>query len=222
MSATLSPDGKLLATTAGNLMEARLAGEVQLWDAATGRKKGALPGHDFITSHVLFTPDGKTLVTTGEIDIPSGPISTAESQVKFWSLSNGRDLGTLAKCQAAAITPDGKTLALTTVEGKDPRRPAGVVRLLDTATRKERHALKGHSGPVNGVAFAPDGKTLASASEDGTVRVWDAAGGKELAVLKGHKGAVAAVAFAADGKTLASAGADRVVRLWTVTGGSER
>jgi WD40 repeat protein len=46
--------------------------------------------------------------------------------------------------------------------------------------------FKGHTGPVFGVALSPDGKRIASGSDDGTVRVWDAATGKNLLTLNGH------------------------------------
>jgi hypothetical protein len=78
----------------------------------------------------------------------------------------------------------------------------------------------GHGGQVNAVAFAPDGRTVASGSADNTVQLWRVHDGLRVHKLQGHKGWVMSVAFSPDGTTLASGGGDKTVRLWRVTDGS--
>ena len=77
--------------------------------------------------------------------------------------------------------------------------------------------LTGHAGAVSSVAFAPDGKTLASGGSDGTVRLWNVGTHQPLGEpFSGNGAGVSSVAFAPDGKTLASGGSDGAVRLWNV------
>ncbi len=69
----------------------------------------------------------------------------------------------------------------------------------DAATGRENIKLRGHTGPVNGVAFSPDGTRLASACNDGRVKVWDLATGRELISLRSD---AESVAFSPDGRRL--------------------
>jgi WD40 repeat protein len=73
------------------------------------------------------------------------------------------------------------------------------------------------------VAFAPDGRTLATASFDRSIRLWDVSTGKPLGKpLTGHAEPVTCLAFSPDGKVLASGSLDNSVKLWDPATGHER
>jgi hypothetical protein len=80
-------------------------------------------------------------------------------------------------------------------------------------TGQELRTLPGHTGRVTSVAFAADGRLLATAGGT-TVKLWDVRTGQELRTLRGHTKVVLSVAFAPDGQVLASASADKTVKLW--------
>ncbi len=77
---------------------------------------------------------------------------------------------------------------------------------------KESNRLEGHTYSVTSISFSPDGKTIASASQDKTVRLWNQ-NGKFLETLAGHNDVVNGVSFSRNG-TIASASGDGTVKLW--------
>ncbi len=79
---------------------------------------------------------------------------------------------------------------------------------------------RGHNDWVRAVAWAPDSRRIASASNDKTVHVWNAATGRKLSTCRGRSDAVYTVAWAPpDGKCIAFASADKTIRVWEAATG---
>ena len=104
-----------------------------------------------------------------------------------------------------ALAADGKTV----YTGE-----SSLVRAWETATGKLLYTGRGHTGGVFGVAASPDGRTLATASTDGSVKIWDAASLQDVLTLPVGQSQVKCVAFAPDGRTLAGIGTDGKLRIW--------
>jgi WD40 repeat protein len=107
------------------------------------------------------------------------------------------------KIHNVAWSPRDNLLAIAT-EG-------GVIHLW-TPGQKECRTLRGHTGAVSQVAFAPGGDRLVSAGADRTVRVWDVDSGQQILTLRGHDAPVLSVRFSPDGRFLVSGGEDQTLR----------
>ncbi len=162
-------------------------------------------GHSDMIREVIFTPDGKALISVAD-----------DKTIRLWDTGTGELLNTLrgqigngpeGKLYAAALSPDGTTLAVGGYMKDDE------IRLIDIQSGEQIGLLKEHCGRIAALAFSKDGR-LASGSFDHTVRIWDVAARKKLAELTGHTDDVYGVAFSPDGDRLVSASHDRKLRLW--------
>ncbi|PVF91804.1 WD40 repeat-like protein [Serendipita vermifera] len=78
------------------------------------------------------------------------------------------------------------------------------------------NVLSGHIAPILSIAFSPDGRYIASGSEDHTVRVWNAETGEDIALFEGHRDTVNAVSFSSDSRLIVSGSDDCTVRIWDI------
>jgi WD40 repeat protein/serine/threonine protein kinase len=151
-------------------------------------------------------------------------------QLELHAFRAGTNTVTIRKI---AYSADGKHLAAAYDDG--------AVKLWDVITDQEIMKIKVHTGPINVVAFSPDGKRLITAAgnrpyprsrllaaarprsgvEGETVKVWDAVTGQAILAYPRHKDAVFAVAWSPDGTRVASGGRDGIVKVWDPTTGAE-
>jgi len=227
-SIAFAPDGHLMAVSGFGPTEADLADrlyELSVFDVQAGRPRWSHMGRGEQACSLAFAPDGATLARAGW------------RTVKLWDAKTGEPVRTLTPTKgtifAIVFTPDGRTLVGGgNIPTKDVNQQAGLVTLWNLMTGQIIHTLEGHTGGVHAVAFAPDGKMVASGGDGdrrlssfgspSEVRLWDIATGKLLWTLEGEQGVVRGLAFAPDGKTLVYCD-DRAVGIINVqTGRIER
>ncbi|MBI1918237.1 MAG: protein kinase [Planctomycetes bacterium] len=195
-SVAFSADGKRIAsgsTGQDGKINPLWRGELKVWDAHSGQELLTLKQRTYEVHSVVFSPDGKRIVSGGD------------ETVKVWDDHTGQEVLTLkghtSWVSSVAFSADGKRIASGSYDQ--------TVKVWDAQTGKEQLTLQGHAFRV---CFSPDGKRIVSGGR--TVKVWDAQTGQEVLTLKGHTSLVSSVAFSADGKRIASASGDKTVKVW--------
>lgn len=209
-SVTISPDGKIIATVGTDQ-------SVKLW-----RKDGtllhSLKGHQGNIKRVAFSPDGKMVAS-----------SSSDRTIKLWRV-DGTEIATFrghtAGTWGVAFSPDGSTLVSSsgdkTVKLWRLTSVLNHLRELDSRSDVKSEdslfkTLQGHNSAVINVAFSPNGKFIASVSEDRTAKLWSR-DGKLLHTLGGHDSGIWSVAFSPDSQTIATGSNDGIIKLWKSDG----
>jgi len=209
--AVFSPDGKWLVT-GEPASDQGGSGGFRVWNTETWEREGFCPGEitrAFVGAKaVVFSPDGKLLVTVGH---PGGSESGHQFQVwDFPSLTVRTNFEAFpGRLASAAFTPAGKHL----LTGTD----TGALLVWNVAEGRIVERRNEHTGWLSTIAVAPDGRTFATASADRTVVLWDAATREELVRFRGHLDEVWSVAISVDGRLVASSARDGTTKQWDAT-----
>ncbi len=190
-------------------------GSVEILDANTGEATRTIAVKAAEMDTAAFAPDLRTLAFAERGQAHS---------VRVWSLDRGKELyslgGHTSRVTRLTFSRDGSRLASSSAgwEADDVRLGnRSEIKLWDLETGREISTLRGHRSEITALAFADDGKRLASASWDKTVILWEADNGKELFTIRGIDGEVYDTTFSSDGNLLATSSRDGSVMVWDVT-----
>jgi WD40 repeat protein len=232
-----APDGKTLAMAnpdrpdhPGFSMQEPDRSWIRLIDPQDGSEIRRITIDRFDVASLAFSPDGRTLAAgvsdrtvrlydpaTGEEQRPrlgedhAMPTPKVGERPIKWYENAAR------AASALAFSPDGKIL----VSGQESvgylngRVDEASITVWDVPKRQELHRAFGHYGGINGLAFAPDGKTFASCGGDIAAKVWDASTGRETDPRPGHRATPHLLAVSPkDGTVFTGGSFDKVVLSW--------
>jgi len=216
-----APDGRSLVTSGYD-------GIVRWWNPTGSQLVGTLPSHGQTVRDLAFSPDGKLLATANGWGEQTGSLCLYQV-ARDWSRPAERVRDVVFKAPWVPNDPNYDDLKLSAACSPDAERVltggmAGFARVWDAATGQPLGVPLSqpwkHVGPL---AFSPDGKLLAVASQDpkaqkSSVQLYHGTmGGLVGLPLQFDRTRVTALAFSPDGKVLATGGQDRVVLFWDTT-----
>ncbi len=163
-----SPDGAILASSSADT-------SVRLWDVASGRQLHILQKHIDYVIKLDFSADGALLASSSSaIGVSESDRTPEHNTIQLWDVATGENVLTIPPdgvgfIRDVEVSPDGETIAGTTWSAA----LGGTARIYDLATGAETLRLYAHRDVIPDIEYSPDGKQLATASNDASVKIWD-------------------------------------------------
>jgi|GEM_PF-1021532 len=199
-------DNKLASATAD--------GKVKLWNLGDGTLIKTLSACTSAIRSLIYSPDGKKLITA------------SEGEIKVWDATT-RDLVNDAASKAidnavkniasVALAPDGNSLAVVDVDSD--------LNLFSVDERRKPTTFQRKTGgKFNLVAFSPDGETIATGGSgvfgNSEIKLWDKSNGKEIRKLEGYANKLYTIGLSPSGSKLAVADDYSTIHIWNLSGGN--
>ncbi len=191
---SFSADAKIIAAGTDNFGQNK--NFVYLWEVAGGKPVKTLEVIQNAQVKTALSADGSVLATWGYFNVPAGLMGNNMPEqgrtIQLWNVAEGKELRKLVvernNVLAAALSPDGKTLAAASGQA--------TFHLFDVASGQELRRFAGRRGQTMLLQFSPDGKVLVAGSTEGTAQAWETQTGNRLGVtLAEDPRPVFAVAF---------------------------
>lgn len=188
-----SPDRKSMVTASQDAT-------AQLWDVATGQPTGQAFRHQGTVSRARFSSDGRRLLT-----------ASLDGTAQIWHLPSGEPAAPPIRSDqglsGACFSADDLHVLVSTLNG---------ARIFNAHTSEPLTPVMRHADQVRQADFSPDGRWVATISDDGTARVWEARSGLPVTEPLRHQGWwVTSLIWLSPNRLLTSAEAGQV-RMWNV------
>jgi WD40 repeat protein/tRNA A-37 threonylcarbamoyl transferase component Bud32 len=189
--AAFSPDGRYVATTSKD-------GEAKVWETATGNPAGPPLVHNGEVNWAQFSPDGNKLLAVRD-----------RHYVQLWDWRNGLRLAPeiprRSNLYHASLSPNGTNI-LTTAW-------SGYAHVYDAVSSRLMYGFQQHGALVDAV-FGPDGRSIATACDDGNAWVWDVADATANPLMLPQGSEITQICYSGNGHFLAVADRAGHARVW--------
>ncbi len=198
-----SADGKMLLTD--NLPD----GLICLRSAADGQLIRTFPGHQRTIVRAHFSADGSRIISWGR-----------DNAVRVWETATAKPVTTIdlrnRRLRWVAVSPVENRVALAS-----GRAAASSLTIWDSTTGKMLEEIPPGGRATTGLAYSPDGRTLAAAEPGGAVRFWQLDPPRLGLVIAGPVSDYPRLVFDPEGKRIAAETPDGTIRIWDTADGRE-